>query len=222
MSKSTKEIAILALLIPFLACGEEAKEKISTDRVGLYQVDLVCPAAPLIGCGSAAKPLLLQLEHGDYVSEAWLNRAGTVIAVVWKENTAEQRAKTLADVLGDRKTLEVKGEAREKLLREFQSGKGWFRGADVDRLREEEAGIIAGRLVRRIGKQIPLTVEKSKALEAGITSVMKGKLTSGQPEERNQIEQDILDACRQQLSESDIAILIKARDEGAFNDLREE
>jgi hypothetical protein len=48
------------------------------------------------------------------------------------------------------------------------------------------------------------------------------KTLAKQPDERSQIEQEILDACRQELTETDIAILKKARDEGAFNDLREE
>src|SRR6266550_2309017 len=37
-----------------------------------------------IGCGSASKPILLDLERQAGVLEAWLNRAGTIIAVVWK------------------------------------------------------------------------------------------------------------------------------------------
>src|SRR6267154_1451094 len=58
---------------------------IDPGRVSFYEVPLVCPAAPQIGCGSAAKPLLLELERSDVVSEAWLNRAGTIMAIVWSE-----------------------------------------------------------------------------------------------------------------------------------------
>ena len=124
--------------------------------------------------------------------------------------------------MGERIALEVKGEARQKTLREFLSGNGWFRGADVDRLSEEEAGIIAGRLVRRINKQIQLSAEKSKALEAGISTVIKRKLTSGEGENRSQLEEEILEICRQHLNENEIVILKKAREEGAFAHLREE
>jgi len=222
MNRLRTIIAFLTFLSPLLTYPDDGKGRVSNDRIGLYQVDLVCPAAPLIGCGSAAKPLLLQLEHSTNVNEAWLNRAGTIIAVVWKEDASKKRAKTLASALGERKALEVKGEARQKTLREFLSGNGWFRGADVDRLSEEEAGIIAGRLVRRINKQIPLSAEKSKALEAGISTVIKRKLTSGEGENRSQLEEEILEICRQHLNENEIVILKKAREEGAFAHLREE
>src|SRR5204862_6491220 len=54
------------------------------DTVSFYRVQLVCPAAPQIGCGSAAKPLLLELERQPGVAEAWLNRTGTILAIVPK------------------------------------------------------------------------------------------------------------------------------------------
>lgn len=62
---------------------------VNTGMVSFYQAPLVCPAAPEIGCGSASKPLLLELERSNVVSEAWLNRAGTIMAVpVLKEAIA--------------------------------------------------------------------------------------------------------------------------------------
>ncbi|MGH8162953.1 MAG: hypothetical protein ACREP1_01315, partial [Rhodanobacteraceae bacterium] len=33
------------------------------ERVTIFQAPLRCPAAPQIGCGSAAKPILLELER---------------------------------------------------------------------------------------------------------------------------------------------------------------
>ncbi len=211
-----RTIGFALLLLPALAQADDAKNRVRKELVGLYQIDLVCPAAPLIGCGSAAKPLLLELEHNANVSEAWLNRAGTIMAIVWKENDRRKRAKTLASVLENRKTVELKGKTRERVLREFISGVGWFHSAEVDRLSEEEAGIIAVRLVRRIGKEISLSPEKSKALAAGITGVMKRKLAGSGTESRSQIEEQILEICRQELNEAEIAVLKKARDEGAF------
>jgi hypothetical protein len=216
----TTLLAFLAL-IPALAHSQNAPRQIRADRVGLYHVDLVCPAAPLIGCGSAAKPLLLELERSTNVSEAWLNRSGTVIGVVWKQNMrAAPRTRILESSLHGQQFVEIKGNPREKLLAEFDCGNGWFRGAQVDRLSEEEAGVIAGRLVRRIGKQITLSGEKSKALEAGITSLMKHKLIDGEFQSRGQLEDQILKTCRQELNENEIAILKKARENGAFANLR--
>jgi hypothetical protein len=51
--------------------------------VTFYDVHLVCGAAPAIGCGSRAKPLLMDLEQRTAIKEAWLNRAGTIVAIVW-------------------------------------------------------------------------------------------------------------------------------------------
>jgi hypothetical protein len=217
-----RTLVFLAVLSPLLVHGDDAVGASSNDRVGLYRVDLVCPAASSIGCGSVAKPLLLELERSTNVSEAWLNRAGTVIAVIWKNGAREKRVHTLGLALENRTVAELKGEAREKMLKAFSSGNGWYRGADVDRLSEEEAGIIAGRLVRRIGEQIALSADKSKALKAGITAVMKRKLISGEIEGRNHLEEEILNVCQQELSDNDIAILRKAREKGAFSNLRDD
>ena len=78
--------AVLAgglLYVPF-ASGAENAALVTADRISVFQAPLVCPAAPQIGCGSASKPILLDLERQPGVLEAWLNRAGTIIAVVWK------------------------------------------------------------------------------------------------------------------------------------------
>jgi hypothetical protein len=97
-AKSQKVIVGTTLLLALISlragrlpcCAEEqaaaasaGQKQARLDNVSFYKVPLVCPAAPHIGCGSASKPLLLGLEHSEVVSEAWLNRAGTVMAVVW-------------------------------------------------------------------------------------------------------------------------------------------
>jgi hypothetical protein len=51
--------------------------------ITFYDVPLVCGAAPAIGCGSRAKPFLMDLEQRTAIKEAWLNRAGTIVAIVW-------------------------------------------------------------------------------------------------------------------------------------------
>src|SRR6266704_1050583 len=137
--------AVLAgglLYAPFASAAENATA-LTADRISVFQAPLVCPAAPQIGCGSASKPILLDLEKQPGVLEAWLNRAGTRIAVVWKpDSDAETRRKVVAELKEDHAT-EIKRESRDEELKDFLSGKGWYRGADVNRLSEEEAGIIA-------------------------------------------------------------------------------
>jgi hypothetical protein len=56
---------------------------VNNEIITFYDVPLVCGAAPAIGCGSRAKPLLIDLEQQTAVEEAWLNRAGTILAIVW-------------------------------------------------------------------------------------------------------------------------------------------
>src|SRR6266436_747920 len=63
--------------------GQEAK----SDNVTFYKVPLMCHAAPGIGCGSLSKPVLLDLESKPIVKEAWLDRQGNTLAIVWKEGT---------------------------------------------------------------------------------------------------------------------------------------
>ena len=57
------------------------------------------------------------------------------------------------------------------------SGKGWYRGTDVDRLSEEEAGIIAARLVRRVQAKTELPKDKAEGLQFAMTDALRKKLT---------------------------------------------
>ncbi|MBI4657582.1 MAG: hypothetical protein HY735_01825 [Verrucomicrobia bacterium] len=83
-----------------LASGDDGKPTANPSRVSLFQVPLKCPAAPQIGCGSRAKPILLELERDSNITEAWLNGAGTVLAVVGAESsTRESRVKTVQSLL---------------------------------------------------------------------------------------------------------------------------
>src|SRR6266496_4634538 len=144
--------AVLAgglLYVPFAIDAENATA-VTADRISVFKAPLVCPAAPQIGCGSASKPILLDLERQPGVLEAWLNRAGTIISVVWKpDSDAETRRNVTAELKEDHAT-ELEGKSRDNAVKDFLSGKGWYRGADVDRLSEEEADIIAARLVRLV------------------------------------------------------------------------
>ena len=131
----------------------------SSDNVTFYKVPLECHAAPGIGCGSLSKPVLLDLESKPTIEEAWLDRQGKTLAIVWKEGTAP--AERAIAVVSIRKAHDLSAEeltsgARDTALQSFRSGGGWHRGADVDRLSEEEAGIIADRLVLRVTAKAPI------------------------------------------------------------------
>src|SRR5947208_16163655 len=164
------------LYVPF-ASGAENATAITADRVSVFKAPLVCPAAPQIGCGSASKPILLDLERQPGVFEAWLNRAGTIIAVVWKpESDAETRRKVVAELKEDHAT-ELEGKSRDEELKDFLSAKGWYRGIDVDRLSEEEADIIAARLVRFVKAKTALPNNKAEPLQRAFSDLLRKDLT---------------------------------------------
>src|SRR3989449_94920 len=200
-----------ALYAPF-AIGAENAATVSPDRISVFKVPLVCPAAPQIGCGSASKPILLDLERQPVVLEAWLNRAGTIISVVWKpDSDAETRRNVTAELKEDHAT-ELEGKSRDNAVKDFLSGKGWYRGADVDRLSEEEADIIAARLVRWVQAKTALPKDKAQGLQHAFSDTLRKDLT-GKSTGPNRLE----DVAREYLDQEQIKILKEAiKDEAAI------
>src|SRR5260370_13241010 len=175
----TQLIAVLAggLLCPPLASAAEDAAAAPADRISVFKAPLVCPAARQIGCGSASKPILLDLEQQPGVLEAWLNRAGTRIAVVWKpESDASTRSRVVAELKEDR-AIELDGKSRDEAVKDFLSGEGWDRGADVDRLSEEEADVIAARLVRRVRTKTALATAKAEWLKRALAAAQSQRPT---------------------------------------------
>lgn len=175
---------IASSLLPVSLCFADSgnsQAKTSPDRVAIFEVPLQCSAAPQIGCGSRAKPMLLELERDSNVSEAWLNRPGTQIAVVWKPDSKSKARRAVAAKLKEHDATEITGKSRDQAMTEFLSGKGWYRGPDVDRLSEEEAGIIAARLVRRVEAKVTLPKQKVEDLQRALTDAIKKRLTAEKP-----------------------------------------
>ena len=210
--------AVLAggLLYAAFADAAGATAAVTAEQVSVFKAPLVCPAAPQIGCGSASKPILLDLERQPGVLEAWLNRAGTIIAVVWKpESDAETRSQVAAGLKEDRAT-ELQGDSRDKAVQDFLSGKGWYHGADVDRLSEEEADIIAARLVRWVQAKSSLAKEKAEGLQRAFAETLRKDLT-GEYARLNQKPRRLGDIARDYLNEEQIKILKQAiKDEEAI------
>jgi hypothetical protein len=189
---------------------KSAPKDISPDRVSFYEVPLVCPTAPQIGCGSHAKPILLALEKQAVVAEAWLNRSGTRMAVVWKpEAKTADRISALNVVTGGQQ-LEVRpldGAEKQKVMEDFLSGQGWYQGSDVDRLSEEEAGIIAARVVRRIQARVQVSGEKADAIRAELTTLLKQRLTGSHTDDEPTAETQVFKVLQAHLDEKDLAVL---------------
>src|SRR5438477_3112036 len=212
----TQLIAILAsglLYLPLASAAEDVAAA-PTDRISVFKAPLVCPAARQIGCGSASKPILLELEHQPSVLEAWLNRAGTRIAVVWKpESDASTRYKVVAELKEDR-AIELDGKPRDEAVNDFLSGKGWYRGADVDRLSEEEADVIAARLVRRVETKTALAKDKADGLQRALAEAFRQRFTN--KISREQEISRFQDIGREYLATDQVAILKEAIEAGVL------
>jgi len=205
-------VLISAFVYAPLASAAENTSALTADRISVFKAPLVCPAAPWIGCGGASKPILLQLEREPGVLEAWLNRAGTRIAVVWKPGADGETRRNVAAELKEDRAIELQGESRDEAVKDFLSGKDWYRGAEVDRLSEEEAGVIAARLVRWVQAKTPLANDKAEGLGRAFTDVLRKDLT-GKSTGPNRLE----DVARQYLDQEQIKILKEAiKDEEAI------
>ena len=172
-------IAIALALILFNGCNS-VENTTAASNVSFYEVPLVCGAAPDIGCGSKSKPVLLGLEEKKEINEAWLNRSGTIIAVVWNLPADHKSLNNASEEIFSKNKLNVKeldGDQYKELLSAFDSKEGWLRGAAVDQLSIEEAIGIAKRLIARINHKTPLSEYKSESLIREIDSSLIVRFT---------------------------------------------
>ncbi len=182
MKKTLFLIPALVCLLSFLNIRDTSpgncRETLigSKDNVSFYSVPLVCPAAPSIGCGSESKPILMEFEKDLNISGAWLNRTGTEIAIEWKEGLSSDERKSRAKSVFDKYAVnyeEISGASFDKSLESFLSGKDWYKGADVDKLSEEESWVIADKVVVKLKSKVDLSAEKENKLKSDISEVCK-------------------------------------------------
>ena len=212
---NTHLIAVLmgGLLYAPYARAAENTAGVTADRISLFKVPLVCPAAPQIGCGGAAKPILLDLERQPGVLAAWLNRAGTKIAIVWKPAADGETRRNVTDGLKEDRAIELQGESRDEAVKDFLSGKGWYRGADVNRLSEEEAGIIAARWVRRVQAKTILAKNKAEGLQRALSDSLRKDLT-GESTRQNHEPPQLEEVAREYLDQDQVRFLSEAIEKG--------
>lgn len=127
--------------------------------VAFYFAPLVCEAAPQIGCGCRAKPVLARLEDQSDIERAWLHRRGAVIAVEWRrELDVDQQVGLLRAALGGGGDVaSAPAASSSALLTTFPDPQHWYRRESVDQLSKEEAHTIAARLVLHLSREgVPL------------------------------------------------------------------
>jgi len=190
----------------------------SPERVSFFEVPLECGAVEGLGCGSASKPILKSLGRDARIAEAKINYSGTVLAVVWKDPLQARSGASAVEAAFKKRDLEtalLQGTAREKVLKELESGH-WYGANDVDRLSEREAQAIAARLVNRAKARLDLPSEKlaelTKDLSGGIATILtrdKGEECARDPFE------ELTRIASKHLNQEQLAELRKAAEQGA-------
>ena len=142
--------------------------------ISFYNVPLVCGAAPAIGCGSRAKPLLVDLEQGTAIKEVWLNRAGTIVAVVW---SGPARTEEVAKPVFEKHEIPYRERRDDKQTTgSFRSEGRWLRGAEVDRLSLEEARVIAETSVSAAVRERLVSVREAAQIKSDIEAYFRDEL----------------------------------------------
>jgi hypothetical protein len=150
------------------------KSSTNAETVAFYDVPLVCGAAPSIGCGSRAKPLLVDLERQAQIREAWLNRTGTIVAIVWR---GPARMEEVGRPVFERHEVQyVEVRDYRQAAETFRIEGRWFRGAEVDRLSLEEAREIAETSVASITEEGLVSIEEASRIKSDIETYFRKEL----------------------------------------------
>jgi hypothetical protein len=137
-------------------------------------VPLVCGAAPSIGCGSRAKLLLMDLEKQTPIKEAWLNRTGTIVAIVWR---GQARMKEVAKPVFERHEVQyTERRGQKQTAKSFRAEGSWLRGAEVDRLSLEEAREIAQTSVAWAARDELISVDEVTRIKSDIEAYFREEL----------------------------------------------
>jgi hypothetical protein len=175
-----KMLALLsALIVPLLVVAGfivADKNKTKKSTVTFYKTPLVCSAAPEIGCGSRAKPALLQLEKNPAVKEAWLNRTGTIVAIVWKDKPqTEQVAKPVFEE-NNIQFAELTEKDAAAYKKTFRKENEWYQGSNVDALSREEATTIAESSVKFALENNLITKDEADKIKKDVEAYFKIEL----------------------------------------------
>ena len=113
-----------------------------------------------------------ELEEQSTIKEAWLNPAGTIVAIVWSEPayTAE-----VAKAIFERHEIQYR-ERRDDRPTSFQKEASWFRGTEVDRLSLEEAREIAETSVAAAARDRLVSAEEVAQVKSDIEAHFREEL----------------------------------------------
>jgi len=159
--------------------GDGERLPASADRLSLFKVALGCEAAAGLGCGAKAKPILQSVARLATVEQTWLSRNGAMLAVLWTGIVdGEARHESVRAILGAQHIAarKLSSAARESALQEPSAATSWYRGDAIDRLSEEEAAVIAARLVQRVTERVRLSERKRHDLSSALAEACTHEL----------------------------------------------
>ena len=215
MQSFSKLILFTSLACSCLGAAEPtlaAREERGMEDTAFYEVPLRCPAARGIGCGPLAKPILLDLEKAPVVEEAWLDQAGEILAVVWSKGTSPVARTSALGAITEKHAVsmeELSGQTRTSALQSFRAREGWHRGADVDRLSEEEARVITERMLHRLVAAAPTARSKVESLRPTLVDETRQLLIETDLSEaaRAAYSDEVLSAARTHLTTQEASAL---------------
>lgn len=174
-------------------------------EIAFFRVPLGCEAATGLGCGTVATPVLVELECQPGVREAWLNRDGTVLGIVWADGAPAPETVLSTLERHDLAGVELKGQDHEH-TRDSLSAGGWCRPMQLHELSAEEARVIAARLVRRLQQNAPVPAGTAERLARNLgdacARALAGASSTSASARQEQIAAALLDAGRDVLEPS--------------------
>ena len=126
----------------------------------------------------------MDLEQRSAIKEAWLNRAGTIVAMVW---SGTARSGEVAIAVFERHEIQYR-ERRGDRETSFRIDGSWFRGAEVDRLSLEEAQEIAETSVSAAARERLVSVEEAAQIKSDIETYFREELV--RPRTKQELLQD--------------------------------
>ncbi len=136
--------------------------------------------------------------------------------MVWAAGSGAPDRKATLRAVAEARELEIEELTGDRLVSArtgFQSGKGWHRGADVDRLSEREALVIADRLLARLVTKTPSATPKTTTLRPALTKTIEGLLVGSCPS-LEECRDKILAMARPHLTTAELAALREAMEMG--------
>ncbi|RYZ56542.1 MAG: mercuric transport protein MerTP [Sphingobacteriales bacterium] len=151
--------------------GYEAASRVSGPAM-LYNVPLVCEAAPSIGCGSKAKFLLQDLvKRSNVVEGAWINKKGTMIAVNWTTQSTAVVRQVIMESIGKNHSVSVTERAETIATTTLADSKEWYAAGEVDLLSREEANVIAHKTITDLKRKGLVKPTFERQFEADIAKI---------------------------------------------------